>query len=159
MTDTTYVHREFPEHDKSLHSAAAELLLSKKKCRYILKQGLYSYKIEGGTDGCLYYRKGSSGDWIDIARWGFYGAYLRVLYRKPFWLRPMYESLFTKMNFASVTFGEYSISVTDTEGNTIHHRRFRLIPPGAMTKMLVDRFRFTEEHAERVLSELKMPGA
>jgi len=158
MTDTPYVHLEFAEHDKSLHSAAAELLLSKKEHRYILKEGLYSYKIDGGTSGCLYYRKGTRGDWIDIARWGFYGAYLRVLYRKPLWLRPMYESLFTKMNFTSVTFSEHTIGVTDTEGDTIHHKRFRLIPPGAMTKMLVDKFRFTEEHAQRLLSELKMSG-
>jgi len=158
MTDTPYVHLEFAEHDKSLHSAAAELLLSKKEHRYILKEGLYSYKIDGGTSGCLYYRKGTRGDWIDIARWGFYGAYLRVLYRKPLWLRPMYESLFTKMNFTSVTFSEHTTGVTDTEGDTIHHKRFRLIPPGAMTKMLVDKFRFTEEHAQRLLSELKMSG-
>jgi hypothetical protein len=159
MTDTPYVHLEFPEGNKSLHSTAAQLLLSKKEHRYILKQGLYSYKIEGGTDGCLYYRKGSRGEWIDIARWAFYGGYLRVLYRKPFWLQPMYESLLTRMNFTSVRFGEHTISVTDTEGNTIHHKRFRLIPPGAMTKVLVDKFHFTQERADGLMNELNLSGA
>jgi hypothetical protein len=159
MSDVSYIELEFAHDDKRLHAAAADLVISKKSPRCILKQGAYSYKIEAGTGGSLCYRKGSTGDWIDVARWVFYGACLTVIYRKPLWLRPMYERLFANMNFCSVDFGEHTISVTDTQGKTMRHKRFRLIPPGAMTKVLVDKLRFTEERAERLLSELKMSGA
>jgi hypothetical protein len=71
----------------------------------------------------------------------------------------MYERLFTNMNFASVGFGEHTIRVTDTQGKPMRHKRFYLIPPGAMTKVLVDKFHFTQDHADRLMNELKMPGA
>jgi hypothetical protein len=158
-SDVPYIELEFADDDERLHAAAADLVISKKGPRCILKQGPYSYKIEGGTGGSLCYRKGNTGDWIDVATWVFYGAWLTVIYRKPSWLRPMYERLFTNMNFASVKFGEHTIGVTDTQGRTMRHKRFRLIPPGAMTKVLVDKFHFTQDHADRLMTELKMPGA
>jgi hypothetical protein len=158
-SDVSYVELEFADDDRRLHAAAADLVISKKSPGCILKQAPYSYRIEGGTGGSLSYRKGSTGDWIDIARWVFYGASLTVIYRKPSWLRPMYERLFTNMNFASVQFGEHTISVTDTQGKTMRHKRFHLIPPGAMTKVLVDKFHFTQQHAELLMNELKISGA
>jgi hypothetical protein len=158
-SDVSYIELEFANDDERLHAAAADLVISKKSPRCILKQGPYSYKIEGGTGGSLCYRKGNTGDWIDIARWVFYGASLTVIYRKPSWLRPMYERLFTNMNFASVGFGEHTISVTDIQGETMRHKRFHLIPPGAMTKVLVDKLHFTQQHAERLMNELKISGA
>ena len=97
--------------DDAIHKFAATLLLSPYDSELMLTQDKYSYRVKGGKDGHLYYQKGNSNNWILIANWCFYGLYIVVRYRKPAWLRPMYQSLFTKMNFVSTTFQDYSIEL------------------------------------------------
>ena len=101
----------FDVSDEAIHKFAATLLLSRYDAECILTQGNYTYRVKGGTDGHLYYKKGETGEWILIANWCVYRLYIVVRYRKVIWLRPMYRSLFTRMNFTSITFNDYSIEL------------------------------------------------
>ena len=93
-------------------------------------------------------KKGHSDKWVLIANWCFYGLYIVVRYRKPVWLRPMYKGLFTKMNFVSITFQDYSIKLVGSDGQTLQSRRFRLSPPSAFDKVMSEKFGYPEEQIQ-----------
>jgi len=131
--------------DDTIHRFAVTLLLSSYSSKYALTQGSYTYRVKGGDDGYLYYKKGNDGNWVLIANWCFYGLYIVVRYRKPVWLRPMYESLFAKMSFVSVNFQDYSIELVSSDGQTLRSRRFRLSPPSAFGKVMSEKFGYSEE--------------
>ncbi len=145
--------RIFDISNESIHKFAVALLLSRYDSELILTQGDFSYRVKGGQDGHLYYKKGNSDNWILIANWCFYGLYIVVRYRKPIWLRPMYRSLFARMNFTSVTFEDYSIELSGSDG-TLRSRRFRLSPPPAFDKVMLEQFGFSEEKIHRLKAEL-----
>lgn len=136
--------------DDTIHRFAVTLLLSSYSSKYVLTQGSYTYRVKGGTDGHLYYRKGETGKWVLIANWCFYGLYIVVRYRKPIWLRPMYSNLFAKMNFASATFNDYSIELVDSDGQTLRSRRFRLSPPSAFSRVISEKFGYSEEQIQLI---------
>lgn len=142
--------------DDFIHEPAAAILLGERDTECILTQGKYVYRVRGGRDGYLYYKKRASDNWILIANWCFYGLYIVVRYRKSLWLRSMYRSLFAKMNFASVTFFDYSIELVDTEGEILRSRRFRLSPPFALTKVMTEKFGYSEEKIEALSSKLNL---
>ena len=119
----------------------------------MLAQGEYSYKVKGGEDGYLRYRKGKR-DWVLVANWCFYGLYAVVRHRKPIWLRPVYRSLFSQMNFTSVTFGDSSIELVGTGGEIIRGRRLRLCPPSAFREVMTSKFGYTPEQAEALKEKL-----
>lgn len=144
---------DFEFSDETIHELAAAILLGKEESEVALAQGEYSYKVKGGEDGYLYYRKGN-GDWILVANWCFYGLYIVVRYRRPLWLRPMYQSLFTQMNFISVTFLDHSIELVGTDGEILRGRRLRLSPPSAFREVMTNRFGYTEEEAEALKVKL-----
>lgn len=133
--------------DESIHELAAAILLSKEDSEIVLGDGQYFYKVKGGKDGHLYYRKGNR-DWVLIANWCFYGLYIVVRYRKALWLRPMYRSLFAQMNFTSVTYHDHSIELVDTSGEILRSRRFRLSPPKALDKVMADKFDYSPQKVE-----------
>lgn len=135
----------FDVSDEAIHKLAVVLLLSRYDSGYILTQGNYAYQVKGGDDGYLRYKKGDSGNWVLIANWCFYGLYIVVCYRKPVWLRPMYENLFAKMNFVSTTFQDYGIELVGSDGQTLRGRRFRLSPPSAFNKVMLENFGYPEE--------------
>lgn len=139
--------------DEAIHELAATILLSKEDSEIVLAQGEYSYKVKGGEDGYLCYRKGNRG-WILVANWCFYGLYIVVRYRKLTWLRPMYRSLFNQMNFASVTFSDSSIELVGTDGEILRGRRLRLCPPSAFRKVMTSKFGYTQEEAEALKVKL-----
>lgn len=139
--------------DETIHELAAAILLSKEDAEIVLAQGEYFYKVKGGEDGYLYYRKGNR-DWILVANWCFYGLYIVVRYRKPIWLRPLYRSLFKQMNFTSVTFGDSGIELVGTGGETLRSRRLRLSPPSAFGEVMTNRFGYTQEEAEALKVKL-----
>ena len=118
--------------DNTIHNLAVAHLLSGHNSELILTQGGFTYRVKGGDDGYLYYKRGVSNKWVLIANWCFYGLYIVVRYRKAVWLRPMYESLFAEMNFVAITFKDHSIELVDSEGQTLRSRRFRLSPPSAL---------------------------
>ena len=128
----------FDVSDNTIHKLTSTLLLSRHESELILTQGNYAYQVKGGDDGYLYYKKGK-GNWVLIANWCFYGFYIIVRYRKPIWLRPVYKSLFTKMNFVSTTFQDYSVELVDSDGQTLRSRRFRLSPPSAFNKVMAEK--------------------
>ena len=139
---------EFCVSDDSIHKLASTVLLSRYDSELILTQGKYAYQVKGGDDGYLQYKKGHDGNWVLIANWCFYGLYIVVRYRKPVWLRPMYENLFTKMNFVSTIFDEYSIEIVGTDGQILRSRRFRLSPPSAFNKVMSEKFGYPEEQIQ-----------
>lgn len=150
------MNRIFEIRDETIHKFAVTLLLSRYEAECILKQGKYAYTVKGGTDGHLYYRRGETGKWVLIANWCVYRLYIVVRYRKPTWLRPMYKSLFTKMNFPSVTFQDYSIELVSSDGYTLRSRRFRLSPPSAFTKVMSENFGFSEEKIQLLKKEMDL---
>ena len=141
--------------DDAIHKFAATLLLSQYDSELILTQGNYAYCVKGGKSGHLYYRK-RNGDWILVAIWCFYGLYIVVRYRKPTWLRPMYISLFTKMNFSSVIFENYCIELVSSDGQKLRSRRFRLSPPSAFDKIMSEEFGYPEEKIQLLKKELNL---
>lgn len=147
--------RNFDISDNTIHKLAATILLSSYNSEFIFTQGKYTYKVIGGDGGQLYYKKEPSQEWILIANWCFFDSYIVVRYRKPIWLRPMYESLFAKMHFTSVSFDDYSIELVGSGGEILRSRRFRLSPPSALRKMLAEEFHFSEEKIRSLTKELK----
>src|SRR4030042_6534340 len=144
----------FDVSDNSIHEFATNTLLCKEDLPYILAQGKYAYRVKSGDDGYLYYKKGTGENWILIANWCFYRLYIAVRYRKPVWLRPMYRSLFAKMNFVSVTFFDHSIELVSTDGEILRSRRFRLSPHFALTKVMTEEFGYSEEKVEALRSKI-----
>lgn len=138
---------DFDFSDETIHELAAAILLSKEDSEIVLAQDDYSYKIKGGENGYLCYRKGNR-EWVLIANWCFYGLYIVVRYRKPLWLRPMYESLFAQMNFVSVTFHDYSIELVATDGEILRGRRLRLSPPHALDEVMTEKFGYSPQKVE-----------
>ena len=145
---------DYEASDDSIHKFATTLLLSRYDAEFILTQGNYAYKVRGGKGGALYYKKGPKGDWVLIANWCFYGLYIVVRYRKPAWLRPMYETLFAKMNFVSTIFDDYSIEIVGTNGQILRSRRFSLSPPSALDKVMSEEFNYAEDNILRLKAEL-----
>ena len=142
--------------DDGIHELAPATLLSEQSSEFTLNQGKYVYRVKGGKDGYLYYKKRASDNWILIANWCFYGLYIVIRYRKSLWLRSMYRSLFRKMNFVSVTFFDHSIELVGTEGEILRSRRFRLSPPFALTKVMTEKFGYSEEKIEVLRSKLNL---
>jgi hypothetical protein len=153
MLDKVY---DFDISDGFVHELASAILLSERSSEFTLSQGRYVYRVRGGKDGYLYYKKRVSDDWILIANWCFYGLYIVVRFRKPVWLRPMYRSLFAKMNFVSVNFFDHSIELVGTEREILRSRRFRLSPPSALTKVMAREFGYSEEKIETLRSKLNL---
>jgi len=153
MLDRMY---DFDISDDFIHVLAPSILLSEQSSEFTLSQGKYAYRVRGGSDGYLHYKKGGSDNCVLIANWCFYGLYIVVRYRKPVWLRPMYRSLFAKMNFVSVTFFDHSIELVSTEGEILGSRSFRLSPPFALTKVMTEKFGYSEEKIEALRSKLNL---
>ncbi len=138
----------FDVSDDTIHKVAIALLLGSQDSEITLTQGNYAYQIKGGDNGYLYYKKRNSDKRVLIANWCFYGLYIVVRYRKPTWLRPMYESLFNKMNFVSITFQDYSIDLVGSDGQTLRSRRFRLSRPSAFDEVMSEKFGYPEEQIQ-----------
>jgi len=148
MSDRIMIgNHDFEFSDEAIHELAATILLSKEDSEIVLAQGEYSYKVKGGEDGYLCYRKGNR-DWIMVANWCFYGFYIVVRYRKPIWLRPLYRSLFKQMNFVSINFHDYSIELVGTDGEILRSMRFRLSPPHALEEVMSEKFGFSPQKVE-----------
>ncbi len=144
----------FDASDNTIHKLAATILLSSYESEFIFTQDKYAYKVMGGDDGQLYYKKEPSLDWVLLANWCFYGIYIVVRYRKPVWLRPMYESLFAKMHFTSITFDDYSIELVSSDGQILRSRRFRLSPPSALDRVMKEKFGHSDEQILLIKEEL-----
>ncbi|MFC2060488.1 hypothetical protein ACFLTZ_05305 [Chloroflexota bacterium] len=144
MENKTFV-INYETSDEAIQRFAVAYLLSKYDSELILTQGKYAYRVKGGNDGHLYYKKGDSDKWILIANWCFYSLYIVVRYRKPAWLRPMYETLFARMNFVATIFNDYSIEIVGTDGQILRSRRFRLSPPSAFNRVMSKNLGFSEE--------------
>jgi hypothetical protein len=153
MLDRVY---DFDISDDFIHELAPAILLSDQGSEFTLSQGKYAYRVKGGKDGHLYYKRGASDNWILIANWCFYGLYIVVRYRKPIWLKPMYQSLFAEMNFVSVTFFDHSIELVSTEREILRSRRFRLSPPFALSKVMTENFGYTQEKVEKLKARLHL---
>jgi hypothetical protein len=138
----------------AVHKFAVAHLLRKYASELILMQGNYAYWVKGGKSGHLYYKKRNSDKWVLIANWCFYGLYIVVRYRKPAWLRPMYRSLFTKMNFASITFKDHSIELVGSEGQILQSRRFRLSPPLAFDEVMSEKFGYSAQQIRLLKTEV-----
>jgi hypothetical protein len=151
MLDRVY---DFDISDGFIHELASAILLGDRSPEFMLTQDKYAYRVRGGSDGHLYHRKGASDNWILIANWCFYGLYIVVRYRKPVWLKPMYQSLFAKVNFVSVTFFDHSIELVGTEGEILRGRKFRLSPPSALSKVMTEKFGYTQEKVEELKATL-----
>ena len=151
MLDSAY---DFAISDDFIHELVSAILLGDQSSEFMLTQGRYAYRVRGGSDGHLYYEKGASDKWILIANWCFYGLYIVVRYRKPVWLRPMYQNLFAKMNFVSVTFFDNSIELVGTEGEILSSRKFRLSPPSALSRVMTEKFGYTQEKVEELEATL-----
>jgi hypothetical protein len=145
---------DFDISDGFIHELASAILLSDRSSEFMLTQCKYAYRVRGGSDGHLYYRKGASDNGILIANWCFYGLYIVVRYRKPVWLKPMYQSLFAKMNFVSVTFFDHSIELGGTKGEILRGRKFRLSSPSALSKVITEKFGYTQEKVEELKAVL-----
>ena len=149
MRDRAFIRNyNFDISDGTMHKFAVFVLLGRYDSEFMLTQGNFTYQVKGGEDGYLYYKKGDSGNWVLIANWCFYGLYIVVRYRKPVWLRPMYKSLFTEMNFVSIAFQGYSIELVASDGQTLRSRRFRLSPPSAFDKVMSEKFGYAEEQIQ-----------
>lgn len=130
MEQTTHVKSLiFDRNDSSIHEFAAYALLTKPKESIILQQSPYAYELDPGS---LYYKKESYRDWVLVANWCLYGAYILIRYKRAVWLKPFYEALFKRMNFLHVSFNKYCIEVLDTNGHFRSSRIFRLSPPGGL---------------------------
>ena len=151
MLDSAY---DFAISDDFIHELVSAILLGDQSSEFMLTQGRYAYRVRGGSDGHLYYKKGAGDNWILIADWCFYGLYIVVRYRKPVWLKPMYQNLFAKMNFVSVTFFDHSIELVGTEGEILKGRKFRLSPPSALSKIMTENFGYTQEKLEELKATL-----
>ena len=134
--------------DETIHKFAVSHLLRRYDSELILTQGNFSYLVKGGKDGHLYYKKGNSDNWVLIANWCLYGLYIVVRYKKAVWLRPMYNSLFTKMNFRTITFNDHSIELVSSDGQTLRSRRFRLSPSSAFANVMSEKFGYPEERIQ-----------
>lgn len=145
---------DFDISDDFIHELAAAILLGERDAEFILSQGKYAYRVKGGKDGHLYYKKRASDNWTLIANWCFYGLYIVVRYRRPVWLKPMYQSLFAKMNFVSVTFLDHSIELVGTEGEILRSRKFRLSTPSALSKVMTEKFGYSQEKVEELKATL-----
>jgi hypothetical protein len=148
--------RTFDDSDKTIHRLAATILLGSYDSDFILTQGKYAYQVKGGSSGYLRYKKGNSAKWVSIADWCFYGLYILVRYRKPVWLRPMYRSLFAKMNFVSIAFSDHSIEAMGTDGQILRGRRLRLSPPFAFEEVMMEKFGYSLQKAEVLRSKLNL---
>ncbi len=155
MENKTFV-INYEASDETIHEFAVAHLLGESNSELTLVQGNYAYKVSGGKGGLLYYRKGAKNDWILIANWCFYGLYIAVRYRKPVWLRPMYKSLFDRMNFVSVAFDDYSIELLGTDGQKLRSRKFRLSPPKALDKVMSEKFGYFEEKIRLLKKEMHL---
>ena len=142
--------------DDTIHEFASAIILSEQGSEVLLTQGNYAFRVKGGEDGHLYYKKGRRQDWILIANWCFYGLYIVIRYRKPLWLRPMYRSLFARMNFVSIAFTDHSIETIGTGGEVLRSRRFRLSPPSALVKVMTEKFGYPQEKVETLKAELNL---
>jgi hypothetical protein len=151
MLDRVY---DFDVSDDFIHELASAIVLGDQSSEFMLTQGKYAYRVRGGSDGHLCYKRGARDNWILIANWCFYGLYIVVRYRKPVWLKPMYQSLFAKMNFVSVTFLDHSIELVDTEGEILRGRKLRLSPPSALSKVMTEKFGYTQEKVEELKATL-----
>ncbi len=138
----------FNASDDNIHDFAAAILLGKADSEFILNQGNFAYQVKGGNSGYLYYKKLSGGKWILVAIWCFYGLYIVVRYRKPVWLRPMYQNLFAKMNFISIKFLDNSIELLGSDGRILKSRKFRLSPPSAFDEVMTKQFGYSEQQIE-----------
>ncbi len=154
MLDREAPTRNFDISDEAIHRFAVALLLSRYDSECILTQGNYAYRVKGGTDGHLYYKKGKTDKWVLIANWCVYRLYIVVRYRRPVWLRPMYKSLFDRMNFVSTTFDDYSIELESTDGQKLRSRKFRLSPPKAFNRVMSEKFGYSQEKIQRLKGEL-----
>jgi len=139
------VSHSFDISDETIHKFASTILLSRYDSELILTQGNFAYRVKGGDDGYLYYKKGNSDKWVLIANWCFYRLYIVVRYRKPVWLRPMYKSLFARMNFGSIAFQDNNIELVGSNGQALRGRRFRLSPPSAFNKVMSEKFGYPHE--------------
>jgi len=156
MSDRIMIgNHEFEFSDQVIHELVAAILLSTEDGEIVLTQGDYSYKVKGGEDGYLSYQKADRG-WVLIANWCFYGLYMVIRYRKPLWLRPMYQNLFAHMNFLSVSFNDSSIELVGRGGEILRSRRFRLSPPHALEQVMSEKFGYSSEKVERLKVELNL---
>jgi hypothetical protein len=142
--------------DDVIHELAPAILLSKQSSEFTLNQGKYAYRVKGGKDGYLYYKKRANDSWILIANWCLYGLYIVIRYRKPLWLRSMYQSLFSKMNFVSIAFSDHSIEAMGTDGQILKGRRLRLSPPFAFEEVMMEKFGYSLQKAEVLRSKLNL---
>jgi len=142
------INHTFDVSDDTIHKLAVTILLCRYDSELILTQGDFAYRVKGGDDGHLYYKKGNNDKWVLIANWCFYGLYIVVRYRKPVWLRPMYKSLFAKMNFLSIAFQDYSIELVDSGEQTLRSKRFRLSPPSAFDEVMTEKFGYSQEQIQ-----------
>jgi len=134
--------------DNTVHELASAILLSRYDSEFVLTQGNYAYKVRGGDDGYLYYKKGNSDKWVLIVNWCFYGLYIVVRNRKPVWLRPMYKNLFARMNFISITFQDDSFELVGSDGRILRGKRFHLSHPSAFNEVMVRKFSYSREESE-----------
>ena len=142
--------------DDAIHELAPAILLSKQSSEFTLNQGKYAYRVKGGKDGYLYYKKRANDSWILIANWCLYGLYIVIRYRKPLWLRSMYQSLFSKMNFVSIAFSDHSIEAMGTDGQILKGRRLHLSPPFAFEEVMMEKFGYSLQKAEVLRSKLNL---
>ena len=135
---------------QDIHNKAVSILLDReRKKEEVTLNGInYSYLVCGSNNGYLYYKKNTQKNWILVANWCFYGFYIIVRYRKPLWLRPMYEILFKAMNFVHITFLENSIELLTTDGTFLRSRRHKFIPPGSLERVLSNQFGYSKEKSE-----------
>jgi len=140
--------------DESIHKFTVAHLLSKSHSEFTFTQGKYAYQVKGGDSGYLCCKKEDGGNWVLIANWCLYGLYIVVRYRKPIWLRPMYKSLFAKMNFVSTTFKDYSIELMSTDGQTLRGKKFRLSPPSAFNRVMSENFGYPEEQIQSLKTKV-----
>jgi hypothetical protein len=147
MSDEAIIRNyNFDISDNAIHELATSMLLSEQRLELTLNQAKYAYQVKGGKDGHLYYKRRADGDWILIANWCLYGLYIVIRYRKPLWLRPMYRSLFSN----------YSMGAMGTDGQIFISRRFRLSPPFDLTKVMTEKFGYSEEKIEDLRSKLNL---
>jgi len=142
--------------DDAIHELAPAILLGKQSSEFTLNQSKYAYRVKGGKDGYLYYKKRANDSWILIANWCLYGLYIVIRYRKPLWLRSMYRSLFSKMNFVSIAFSDHSIEAMGTDGQILGGRRLRLSPPFTFEEVMMEKFGYSLQKAEVLRSKLNL---
>ena len=135
----------FDSDDSSIHQLAAYALLTKPNESIILRQPPYAYELEPGS---LYYKKESYREWVLVANWCLYDAYIKIRYKRAVWLKPFYEALFKRMNFLHISFNKYCIEVLDTNGHFRSSRIFRLSPPGGYEAALAQMYTFAHQSVQ-----------